>query len=135
MRWWRGIGVVVALGGCQSTRTPPRVAPTSTTSRPAATTTTVAPPRLIPQVSPDAAANAVLSAWARGDIPTASLVATPTGLAQVFAHPPSSFSDRGCQVPIANQATCSFGITSGGLANVHTVVLANGWVVDQVIFE
>jgi hypothetical protein len=127
------LSAVCGVVGCSSgggtgptaTITAPRtVAPTTTS-------TTIA---LVPQSSPDEAANRLLAAWHGGDRAGAARVATPAAVATVFAHPPVDFTDRGCQDPIGGQASCAFG-AGGGLVTVHTVNQAGGWLVDQVTFS
>jgi hypothetical protein len=44
------------------------------------------------------------------------------------------YSDRGCQDPISDRALCAFGL-GDGLAQVGTVSLAGGWVVERVTLE
>jgi len=105
----------------------------------ALTTTTTATPTptteaLIPQQSPDVAARALFDAWAKGDRVAALHVATPAAAEALFARPVASYSDRGCQDPISDRALCAFGV-GDGLAQVGTVSLAGGWVVERVTFE
>jgi hypothetical protein len=113
-------------------------APAAPITSPAATATTVRPTTtteaLIPQESPDLAAQALFSAWGRGDRAAALHVATPAAVAALFDRPVAAFSDRGCQQPISERALCAFAVGSG-LAQVGTVNLAGGWVVEAVTLE
>jgi hypothetical protein len=117
---------------------PPSTAPAPSAARTTAPpATTVQPPTteaLIPQESPEIAARALFDAWSKGDRVGALHVATPAAVAALFAHPVASYSDRGCQDPISDRALCAFGL-GGGLAQVGTVSLAGGWVVETVTLE
>ena len=95
-------------------------------------TTTTEP--LVPQKSPDIAAQSLFDAWRRGDRSAALHVATPAAVAVLFGQPVASYSDRGCQDPISDRALCAFGIGSS-LAQIGTVSLAGGWVVETVTIE
>ncbi|HVM67371.1 MAG TPA: hypothetical protein VMU14_21045 [Acidimicrobiales bacterium] len=111
-----------------------------TTSRapvPAPPPVSGAPPTteaLIPQESPDIAARSLFDAWSRGDRAGALHVATPAAVDALFAHPVASYSDRGCQDPISDRALCAFEV-GDGLAQIGTVSLAGGWVVERVTLE
>jgi hypothetical protein len=131
------------LAACNSSGSPPSpttaapppaasstAAPPSPTTTVAATTTTEA---LVPVGSPDAAANALLAAWRQGDRVAAGRIATPDAVAALFfALHPQSFSDRGCQDPLAGRSACAFGV-GAGLVQLQTVMaLAGGWYVESV---
>jgi len=111
-------------------------APTPTTSAPLPTSS-AAPPTtvaLVPQRSPDVAARSLFDAWTKGDRAGALQVATAAAVGALFARPVVAYSDRGCQDPISDRAMCAFGI-GDGLAQVGTVSLAGGWVVESVTLE
>ena len=99
----------------------------STTAAPATTTTEA----LTPQATPDAAAKTLLDAWRRGDRVAALHVATPAAVDALFATPPQTYSDRGCQDPSSGNSACAFGI-GNGLAQLQTSSLAGGWIVQSV---
>ncbi len=143
-------GLVLALAACsgRSSRSAPLPAPTTgaapsvttaTTARvpPTSTTTTVKKPAvdLIPQETPDLAATALLAAWTRGDRHAALQVAAEAAVDVLFARPPQTSSDRGCQQPLNGASSCAFGLAGDtGLVQIRTVTLAGGWVVSQVAF-
>jgi hypothetical protein len=82
--------------------------------------------------SPDAAANALLAAWGRGDRVGARRVATTDAVATLFFYPPRPVSDRGCQDPLNGRAACAFGVGSG-LVQLQTVTaLVGGWYVESL---
>jgi hypothetical protein len=118
----------------------PSATPSAPASSPPATASlttaqpTVTTQALIPQESPDLAAKALFDAWSKGDRVGALHVATPAAVAALFAHPVVPYSDRGCQDPISARALCAFGLGSG-LAQIGTVTLAGGWVVETVTLE
>ncbi len=99
----------------------------STTAAPATTTTEV----LTPQATPDAAAKTLLDAWRRGDRVAALHVATPAAVDALFATPPQTYSDRGCQDPSSGNSACAFGV-GNGLAQLQTASRAGGWIVQSV---
>ena len=99
----------------------------STTAAPATTTTEA----LTPQATPDAAAKTLLDAWRRGDRVAALHVATPAAVDALFATPPQTYSDRGCQDPSSGNSACAFGV-GNGLAQLQTASRAGGWIVQSV---
>jgi hypothetical protein len=101
-----------------------------TAPSPTAPATTVA---LIPQETPELAARALLTAWSKGDRHGALQVASPAAVAALFAVAAESFSDRGCQDPLNGQSSCAYGLGGDtGIAQITTVSLAGGWVVQSV---
>ena len=118
-------------GGARPAAVPSPTVPPTIAATVAVTTTTVA---LIPQTTPDVAANALFTAWRQGDRAAASRVATPAAITVLFSQPPASFSDRGCQDPLGGTSSCAFGVGTS-LVTLHTVTLAGGWVVDAVAVE
>jgi hypothetical protein len=129
-----------ASGGTDSRSTAP---PSTSVTVPATTTTpatlvtpATGPPTtvaLIPQETPDLAATALFTAWNAGDRHAALVVAIPSAVDALFAVPPAAFSDRGCQTPISAIASCAFGIgNEAAIAQIHTVSLDGGWVVQSV---
>ena len=138
------VALVTLIAACSGggSATPPSTAPPerSTTVAPAATTstssTTAAPATttteaLTPQATPDAAAKTLLDAWRRGDRVAALHVATPAAVDALFASPPQTYSDRGCQDPSSGNSACAFGV-GNGLAQLQTASLAGGWIVQSV---
>jgi len=111
-----------------------RAAPSTVEVAPAPAATTPTTEALIPQETPDIAARSLFDAWSRGDRVGALHVATPAAVDALFAHPVASYSDRGCQDPISDRALCAFGV-GDGLAQIGTVSLAGGWVVERVTLE
>jgi hypothetical protein len=145
------MAAAVGLAACTSASTPSHGATPSTATGPTATgpttagptitgpsPTTVAPTTtttvaLIPQETPDLAARALLNAWHDGDRHAALVVAVPTAVMALFAQAPEAFSDRGCQQPLNGAASCAFGLGGdAAIAQVQTVSLAGGWVVQAV---
>jgi hypothetical protein len=139
--WAALVATMLPLAGCnagsalgpsanpQATSGPsPLVAPTA----PEATTTTAI--EATPQPSPDQAAAALLDAWRRGDRATALRVASVDAVAVLFSSPSTSTVARGCQVPIAQQSDCAFGIGGGRLLALHAVRGGTGWVIGSVDF-
>jgi hypothetical protein len=132
----------LGLAACTSGNTPSRGTPPSTSpTTPSSTTpspTTAAPTTsttvaLIPQETPDLAATALLAAWHDGDRHAALVVAVPPAVTALFAQAPEAFSDRGCQQPLNGAASCAFGLGGdAAIAQVQTVSLAGGWVVQAV---
>ena len=141
-------GAVLALAGCSSgahpvvvplpsttaaTSPPTSVpTPTSATSPPTTEPTTTTTIALIPQETPDLAATMLLDAWENHDRHAAAQVAVPSAVTTLFAYPPQSISDRGCQNPIATQSMCAFGLGASSLIQLVTVSLAGGWVVQSL---
>jgi len=137
------MGVLAACSGGNgadsSSAAPPSgsvVVPATTTAPTTPITPATAPPTtvaLIPQETPDLAATALLTAWNAGDRHAALVVAIPSAVDALFAVPPAAFSDRGCQTPISAIASCAFGIgDEAAIAQIHTVSLDGGWVVQSV---
>jgi hypothetical protein len=88
---------------------------------------------LIPQETPDLAAEQLLTAWRNGDRASALAVAVPSAVASLFANPPQSFEDRGCQVPQNGMSNCAYGLgDDAGIAQIDTVSLDGGFVVQSV---
>lgn len=113
------------------TSTTPAPPPTTATTTPGATTTTVA---LIPQETPELAATALFAAWRDHDRHAALVVAVPAAVDTLFGQPVASSSDRGCQQPLDGRSSCAFGIGGqAAIAQVQTVTLAGGWVVQSVV--
>jgi hypothetical protein len=121
--------VTVEVDAAPVTAARATAAPATTTVAPATTTEA-----LVPQRTPDIAARSLFDAWSKGDRAAALHVATPAAVAALFARPVASYSDRGCQDPISDRALCAFGV-GDGLAQVGTVSLAGGWVVETVTLE
>lgn len=147
------VGFCTALASCSSgpgssvttTTSGAAAAPTttSTTKATAPTTTTTSAPAIpvAPQPTADRAANALISAWAAGNRPTALSVATAQSVATLFAVPyPAGLAiDRGCSVG-APSVTCSFGPPGGGnpndaLYSLTVTQAPGGWYVSNVQIE
>jgi hypothetical protein len=140
MRWWLPLVVMaVAVAACgssskgASSTTTASTAPaaSTTTSTLQATTTTIA---MTPQGSPDAASNALIDAWHKGDRAAALRVALPAAVDAMFAQPVQATSDRGCQDPQGGSSSCAFGYGSG-LLSLQLTMVSGGWVVQAATFE
>ena len=115
-------------------------APSTTTTLAPTTTTTTAPAiPPVPQATPDAAAQALIGAWAAGNRTAASGVATPDAVNALFAAPYQRglAGDRGCGSG-ASPVTCTFGPPGGANPNdpIYSVVVSQApsgaWYVSQV---
>jgi hypothetical protein len=145
-----GFGLGVTLAGCghRGPATVPSTAGPATTVGPATAPTTAppvtAPPTTswrpsAPQASPDAAAAALVDAWARADRATASSVATPEAVASLFAVPypgPGLAIDRGCSTAFP-PVVCTFGPPGGaspsdGIYQLTVSQTPAGWYVSSV---
>jgi hypothetical protein len=118
-----------------ATTTPTTAAPTTTTTTPHPTTTVFVPPA--PQATPDAAAQALVNAWATGDLVLAHQVAAPTAVATLFAlpYPAGNLQPRGCTEGVS-PGTCTFRNTATeGIYEINVTQRPNGWYVSSVIPE
>jgi hypothetical protein len=122
--------------------TVPTTTPPTTRPRPRPTTTTVFKPTA-PQVSPDDSAAQLVHAWATGDRPLASSVATPAAVATLFAVPypgePAAIP-RGCSSAFP-PIVCSYGPPGGAtpadpLFEIYlSQTAAGGWFVSSVTVD
>ncbi len=155
MRWLPVMAVLAVLGtagltgGCSSSpaRTSPPTSSTTTTTVPAtmppSTSRPTSPPTSVysparPQPSPDAAALALIQAWAAGDRAAAAAVASPAAVATLLAVPyPAGFIQaRGCTDPSVNPGTCTYANRqSGSLYQMQLDRTASGWYVASVTVE
>lgn len=107
---------------------PPATAPSTTRDVPRA-----------PQGSPDAAAAALVNAWASGDRPAAGTVATPGAVAALFAlpYPGAGLAlSRGCSTGFA-PIVCTYGPPGGAaptdrVFEISVAQDAAGWYVTSV---
>jgi hypothetical protein len=109
--------------------------PTTTTTRPRPTTTVFVP--VAPQATPDAAAQALVNAWATGNRVLAHEVATPVAAATLFAlpYPAGNLQPRGCTEGV-NPGTCTYRNTATqGIYELNVTGRSNGWYVSSVIPE
>ena len=134
--------------GTASTAAPPPTGPPPTNPPPASTAPTVppltAPPttRWTPraaQASPDAAAAALVNAWADGDRAVAATVAAPGAVAALFAvpYPGAGLAlSRGCSTGFP-RIVCTYGPPGGAaptdaVFEVSVAQDAAGWYVTSV---
>jgi hypothetical protein len=132
--------------GAASATTPPPTNPAPAT--PASTAPIVPPPtapsttRYTPhaaQTSPDAAAAALVNAWASGDQATAATVAAPGAVAELFAvpYPGAGLAmARGCSSGFA-PVVCTYGPPGGAaptdrVFEISVAQDAAGWYVTSV---
>jgi hypothetical protein len=113
-----------------------RATPTTTT-----TTTTTIPLPSAPQPSADAAADALVADWSKGNRIGALTVATPTAVSTLFAiaYPAGDATDRGCSTTFP-PATCTIGPPGGANPNlpIYSFTMASepgGWYVSGVQVE
>jgi hypothetical protein len=142
------VAVTLGLAGCGSGsgRAPTTAATTPAThpptTKPRPPTTTVFKPAA-PQVSPDASAAQLVQAWAAGNRPLASSVATPAAVATLFAVPypgePEAIP-RGCSSAFP-PIVCSYGPPGGAsptdpLFEIFVSQTATaGWYVSSVTVD
>ena len=119
-----GTGLLLLPGDQPRSLSPPSassttasVPPTTTTTGPLPTTTAPSVP-VAPQPTPEAAARALMSGWARADRPVALSVATPGAVDTLFAVPyPNGLAfDRGCS-SATSSVVCTFGPPGGANPN------------------
>jgi hypothetical protein len=143
--------LAAALAGCGGTvraatspstsaprpTTPPTVTPT--TRHPVPTTAWRA---TSPQPSPQAAADALVGAWATGNRPAAAAVATPAAVRALFAvrYPGAGLANsRGCSAAFP-PIVCTYGPPGGGspgdpVFDVYLRQTPHGWYVSSVMPE
>jgi hypothetical protein len=136
---------VAVLAGCTSAHptggsvsTPPSTVPASTppTTRAVPRTTAYAPTHL--QTTPDAAAEALITAWETGNRSSAAAGASPAAVATMFAQPyaAGSVQARGCTASTDNPGTCTYANRqSGSLYEIAVTKVAAGWYVSSVTVE
>jgi len=139
-------GGAPSRGSGTTTTVPPETtssAPDTTTTGPAATTTAPEAIPSSPQASAEVAARALVGAWAVGNRPAASSVATTSAVDTLFATPypgGNLASDRGCGAS-ASPVTCTFGPPGGANPNdaIYSVLVtqtsAGTWYVSSVRVE
>jgi hypothetical protein len=133
----------IGLASCSTTpprsslRRPDAVGRRTTTT----TTTTTIPLPSAPQPSADAAADALVADWARGNRIGALTVATPAAVSTLFAiaYPAGDATDRGCSTTFP-PATCTIGPPGGANPNlpIYSFTMATepgGWYVSGVQVE
>lgn len=129
-------------GGAQTTVTTARPAPatsppatTAPTTAPTPTTTVYAP--AAPQATPDAAAGALINAWATGNPAEAASVAAPAARQALLQSPyPGQIDARGCTDPDTSPGTCTYAdLSTGTLYEIGVTHLPNGWYVSTVTVE
>ncbi len=111
--------------------------PPPTTSRPMSVPTTAYSPVAL-QASPDAAAAALIDAWATGNRPEAVSVATPAARQALFAgpYPAGQIEARGCTAASTSPGTCTYAdLATGTLYEIGVLHLAGGWYVSSVTVE
>ena len=94
-----------------------------------------------PQTSDQAAAEALIAAWAGGNKPAALAVATPSAVDSLFAfpYPAGNAVFRGCTVSFP-PLVCTFGAPGGGDPNaaiieVSVTQIPSGWYDSAVVVE
>ena len=102
----------------------------ATSASPASTSTTL--PLVTPQITPDAAAAALLDAWQRGDRAAGEHLGSPAAVAAIFQLQPRPTNPRGCQDPIAGNSMCAY-MYGDALLQLRTVTLGAGWTVQEVV--
>jgi hypothetical protein len=138
------VGLAGCGGGTNQAGPAPAAATTTTSTIPAATTTPTVPRPTTtvwvptaPQTTPDAAAAALVNAWATGNRATASTVAAPAAVATLFAlpYPAGNLQPRGCTEGV-NPGTCTYRNTATeGIYELNVTRRANGWYVSSVTPE
>jgi hypothetical protein len=131
-----------AAGSPPSTAAPATVAVPSTTPA-TVTVPSTAPPTTVytpagPQPSPDAAALALIQAWAAGSRATAARDASQPALKALFAvpYPGSWLQARGCTDASTNPGTCTYANRqSGSLYEIEVYQGRSGWYVTSVTVE
>jgi hypothetical protein len=107
------------------------------------TTPTTAAPAVpvAPQPAPETAANALVAAWANGDMTTALRVATSDAVSTLFAvhYPRGEAINRGCTSAFP-PIVCTYGPPAGGPTNASIYQLyesqaPGGWYVSSVRIE
>jgi hypothetical protein len=114
----------------------PITAPPTTAPAPSPPSTAYAPSA--PQTAPDAAAGALMDAWATGNRAEAVSVAAPAARRALFSapYPPGGVQARGCTDPGTNPGTCTYAdLSSGTLYEIGVVHLPGGWYVSTVRVE
>ncbi len=146
--------IVAALAGCSSgSHSHPAAAPSSTstteapttTSTTASTTTTTVPTTTTTEAggpyatftTAEAAANALVDAWRRGDRGRARQIATPTAIASLFAVPAPGASPqfRGCNTGLGGMSSCDYRLGNPTLLIQLQDVPPTHWQVVQAIVE
>jgi hypothetical protein len=146
---WLALALAVSgCGGSGSTSAPSTTAPAPATTPPTTRPTTgppvTTPPTTIwkpsaPQASPDAAAAALVDAWAAGNRATAGSVATPAVVSSLFAVPypgPGLAMSRGCSTAFP-PVKCTYGPPGGASPNdviyeFSVSRTSGGWYVSAV---
>jgi hypothetical protein len=116
--------------------TGPTAPPPTTAPAPSPPSTAYAPSA--PQTTPDAAAAALIDAWATGNRAEAVSVATPAARRALFSapYPPGGVESRGCTDPGTNPGTCTYAdLSSGTLYEIGVIHLPGGWYVSTVTVE
>jgi hypothetical protein len=121
----------VALGACSNDE-PEDAAPPATTTTSPPTTTTTATPMGLP--TPEAAARALMTAWAANDRPAALVVATAAAVDSLFATPfaPPAPQFRSCDLGQGTTSDCAFRYGDNLVQVRATTQPPGGWRVAEV---